>query len=186
VSATFQTKFFAAALTSAVIALAVAGGLVATLMRSRMDEQIEATLAAQTKLAADLVTRGAPGLTVEQLDAEADRLGQLTGTRVTLIAPDGRVMGDSSETLEGVAAMENHGQRPEVVQARASGMGKAQRHSDTLNIDMLYVAVRLQHPAVAFVRMALPLTTVRQQLQSAFTVTLQALALALVGAVLIA
>jgi two-component system phosphate regulon sensor histidine kinase PhoR len=186
VSATFQTKFFAAALTSAVIALAVAGGLVATLMRSRMDEQIEATLAAQTKLAADLVTRGAPGLTVEQLDAEADRLGQLTGTRVTLIAPDGRVMGDSSETLEGVAAMENHGQRPEVVQARESGMGKAQRHSDTLNIDMLYVAVRLQHPAVAFVRMALPLTTVRQQLQSAFTVTLQALALALVGAVLIA
>jgi two-component system phosphate regulon sensor histidine kinase PhoR len=159
---------------------------VATLMRSRMDEQIEATLAAQTKLAADLVTRGVPGMTVEQLDAEADRLGQLTGTRVTLIAPDGRVMGDSSETLEGVAAMENHGQRPEVVQARASGMGKAQRHSDTLNIDMLYVAVSVQHPAVAFVRMALPLTTVRQQLQSAFTVTLQALALALVGAVLIA
>jgi two-component system phosphate regulon sensor histidine kinase PhoR len=186
VTATFQTKFFAAALTSAVIALAVAGGLVATLMRSRMDEQIEATLAAQTKLAADIVTRGASGLTVEELDAEADRLGQLTGTRVTLIAPDGRVMGDSSETLEGVAAMENHGQRPEVVQARASGMGKAQRHSDTLNIDMLYVAVRVQHPAVAFVRMALPLTTVRQQLQSAFTVTLQALALALVGAVLIA
>jgi two-component system phosphate regulon sensor histidine kinase PhoR len=186
VTVSFQTKFFAAALTSAVIALAVAGGLVATLMRSRMDEQIEATLAAQTKLAADLVTRGVPGMTVEQLDAEADRLGQLTGTRVTLIAPDGRVMGDSSETLEGVAAMENHGQRPEVVQARASGMGKAQRHSDTLNIDMLYVAVSVQHPAVAFVRMALPLTTVRQQLQSAFTVTLQALALALVGAVLIA
>jgi two-component system phosphate regulon sensor histidine kinase PhoR len=186
VTASFQTKFFAAALTSAVIALAVAGGLVATLMRSRMDEQIEATLAAQTKLAADLVTRGVPGLTVEQLDAEADRLGQLTGTRVTLIAPDGRVMGDSSETLEGVAAMENHGQRPEVVQARESGMGKAQRHSDTLKIDMLYVAVPVQHPAVAFVRMALPLTTVRQQLQSAFTVTLQALALALVGAVLIA
>jgi two-component system phosphate regulon sensor histidine kinase PhoR len=186
VTATFQTKFFAAALTSACIALVVAGVLVATLMRSRTDEQIEATLAAQARLAADLISRSAAGLTVEQLDAEADRLGQLTGTRVTLIAPDGRVMGDSSETLEGVAAMENHGQRPEVVQARASGMGKAQRHSDTLNIDMLYVAVRVQHPAVAFVRMALPLTTVRQQLRSAFTVTLQALAVAFVGAVFIA
>ena len=68
--------------------------------------------------------------------------------------------------------MENHGQRPEVVQARASGIGKAQRHSDTLNIDMLYVAVPVQHPAVAFVRVALPLTDVRQQLRSRSTVTL--------------
>ena len=34
---------------------------------------------------------------------------RLLGARVTFIAPDGGVVGDSSETLDGVAAMENHG-----------------------------------------------------------------------------
>jgi two-component system phosphate regulon sensor histidine kinase PhoR len=70
--------------------------------------------------------------------------------------------------------------------ARAGGFGRAQRHSDTLNIDMLYVAVPLRHPAIAFVRVALPLTDVRHQLRQASTVTLTALGAALAGATLIA
>ena len=41
--ATFQTKFFFAALSAAIIALAVAGVLFATTMRSRIDERIEST-----------------------------------------------------------------------------------------------------------------------------------------------
>ena len=168
---TFQAKFFFAALASAVIALVVAGALFAAMMRSEVNDEIGATLVAQARLAADLL---APQLvrrsTDSELDAEADRLGALTGTRVTLIAPDGRVVGDSSETLEGVAAMENHGLRPEVVEARAGGLGRAERHSDTLNIDMLYVAVPVRHPAIAFVRVALPLTDVRQHVRSVLTI----------------
>src|SRR5262249_35168529 len=109
------------------------------MMRTRINDEIRATLVAQARLRADLGSRDPALTTVEQLDAEADRLGALTGTRVTLIAPDGKVLGDSSETLDGVAAMENHGTRPEVVQARASGFGAADRHSDTLGIDMMYV-----------------------------------------------
>ena len=57
-------------------------------------------------------------------------------------------------------AMENHAQRPEVVEARDGGLGRARRYSATLKIDMLYVAVPVQHPAIAFVRVALPLTDV--------------------------
>src|SRR4051812_28467238 len=182
----FQTKFFAAAFTSALIALAVAGGITATMMRREINDQIESTLVAQVKLAAEVLTHEAPRLTMPELDAEADRLAQLTGTRVTLVTADGRVMGDSSETLEGVAGMENHAQRPEIVQARHEGLGRAQRHSDTINIDMLYVALLVPHPAIAFVRVALPLTTVRTQLGTAFTVTFRALAVALVGAAFIA
>jgi len=82
--------------------------------------------------------------------------------------------------------MENHGSRPEVVEARANGLGRARRHSDTLNIDMLYVAVPVRHPAIAFVRVALPLTDIGQQLRPVLTVTLTALALAFVGAAAIA
>jgi two-component system phosphate regulon sensor histidine kinase PhoR len=183
---TFQAKFFLAALVSAVIALAVAGALFATLLRSEINEEIEATLVAQARLAADLLGHGAPLMTLPELDGEADHLGALTGTRVTMIASDGRVVGDSSETLDTIPGMENHAQRPEVVQARTEGLGKSQRHSDTLDIDMLYVAVPVRHPAIAFVRVALPLTDVRHHLQPAVTVTFTALGLAFVGAALIA
>jgi two-component system, OmpR family, phosphate regulon sensor histidine kinase PhoR len=186
---TFQTRFFLAALSAAVIALAVAGILFATTMRRQIDERIESTLVAYARLAADLLGRSAttaepPDL--RQLDAEADRMGELVGARVTLIAADGRVLGDSSETLEGVAAMENHGQRPEIVAARTTGLGRARRYSATLKMDMLYVAAPVVHPVIAFVRVALPLTDVRNQLQAVMSATFAALGLALVGGATIA
>jgi two-component system phosphate regulon sensor histidine kinase PhoR len=182
----FQTKFFFAALSVASLALAVAGVLFATTMRSRMDERIEATLVAEARMAADLLGRGVPLTSMPALDEQADRLGALIGARVTFIAPDGRVVGDSAETLEAVAAMENHAQRPEVLEAGATGLGRSQRHSDTLNIDMLYVAVPVRHPAIGFVRIALPLTDIRLQLEPVLTATLTALSVALLGGAVIA
>src|SRR5213083_2201371 len=163
---TFQTKFFLAAFSAAVIALGVAGALFATTMRRQIDERIEATLVAEARLAADLLARGTPFANVS--------------------APDGRVLGDSSETLDGVAAMENHGQRPEVVAARETGLGRSRRYSSTVKIDMLYIAVPVKHPAIGFVRVALPLTDVRHQLQPVLTATLAALSLALLGGAVIA
>jgi two-component system phosphate regulon sensor histidine kinase PhoR len=185
---TFQTKFFFAALSAAVISLAVAGVLFATTVRRQTDARIEATLADEARLAAELIARGTPAtlLGPKELDEEADRIGQLIAARVTFIAADGRVVGDSSEPFDALAAMENHAQRPEVVQARATGIGRAQRYSATLKIDMLYVAVPVAHPAIAFVRMALPLSDVRQQLRPILTATLAALSFALVGAAVIA
>ncbi len=51
---------------------------------------------------------------------------------------------------------------------------------------MLYVAAPVQHPSIAFVRVALPLTDIRQQLRTVLTATLTALGIALVGAAAIA
>ena len=180
----FQVRFFVAALSAAVLALAVAGLLFATTMRRQTDARIEATLRDQVRLAAELIARSRPADVPEvaELDDEADRLGQLTAARVTFIAADGRVVGDSSEPLAALATMENHALRPEVIDAREKGIGRAQRYSATLQIDMLYIAVPVAHPAMAYVRMALPLTDVRQQLRPILTATLVALSFALVGA----
>src|SRR5207302_1613171 len=156
-TAGFRAKLFLAALSSAVIALAVAGVLFAQRMQRRTDAQIESTLTAETRLVAELVERSATessDLSIAALDAKADRAGALIGARVTLIAADGKVVGDSAETLEGLAAMENHGSRPEVIAARQGGIGTARRHSDTLGIDMLYVAVPVRPPAIAFAPLA--------------------------------
>jgi len=178
---TFRGQLFLAALAAALLALAVAGLLFATTMRRQTDARIADTLVAEARLAADLLGRGTPGASVRELDEEADRIGQLIGARVTFIAADGTVVGDSAETLAGVAAMENHHDRPEVVAARASGIGRARRSSATLKIDMLYVAVAVRHPAIAFVRIALPLTDIRHQLRTVLTTTLTALAVAMLG-----
>ncbi len=190
---TFQTKLFSAATIAAAIALAVAGGLFATTTVRRTDERIEQTLAAETRLAAELLSRdGGAGLgaadaatLIAQYDPEADRIGALLDARVTFITREGLVVGDSAESPAGVAAMENHAQRPEVVEARERGLGTARRHSGTINVDMLYVAVPVTHPTIAFVRVALPLSNIRQQLQSTLFATLTALGIALVSALFI-
>jgi two-component system phosphate regulon sensor histidine kinase PhoR len=190
---TFQTKLFASATLAAAIALTVAGVLIATAMARRTDERIQQTLVAEAKLAADLVARtAAPDAAADAIDArirvfdaEADRIGALLDARVTLIGRDGRVLGDSAEAPSAVALMENHAMRPEVVDAREHGLGTSRRHSDTVNIDMLYVAVPVSHPDIAFVRVALPLSGIRQQLRSILTATLTALGVALAGAVVI-
>src|SRR5205085_2460269 len=60
--------------------------------------------------------------------------------------------------------VENHLQRPEVQEARARGVGLGARYSTTVRIEMLYAAVTANHPRVRYVRVALPLTTVADQI----------------------
>jgi two-component system phosphate regulon sensor histidine kinase PhoR len=187
----FRLKLFIAALSSALVALLLAGGLLITSARRQTDARIEDMLVVRARAAAEIVGRLGAWSPVERftpadLDREADRLGSLMGARVTLVANDGTVVGDSTEGLGALAGMENHLARPEILDARAAGLGRARGFSTTLNIDMLYVAARVEHPAIGFVRLALPLTEVRDQLRGALSATLAALGLALIGAAFIA
>jgi two-component system phosphate regulon sensor histidine kinase PhoR len=190
---TVQTKLFSAAAAASVIGLVVAGGLFARTTAQQTDQRIEQTLVAEAKLAGELLARATPDTLragdapalIAQYDPEADRLGELLNARVTFITREGLVVGDSAETAAGVAAMENHAQRPEVVQARERGLGIARRHSDTINVDMLYVAVPVTHPTIAYVRVAVALSNIRQQLVSAISATLVALNVALISALVI-
>ncbi len=191
---TFQSKLFSAATAAAVIGLAVAGMLFASTTTRQTDERIQQTLIAEAKLAGELLSQrsdggnadATPASLIAQYDPEADRLGALLDARVTFITRSGLVVGDSAESSAGVAGMENHAQRPEVVQAREKGLGIAQRHSGTIDVDMLYVAVPVVHPVIAFVRVALPGSNIRQQLLSTLFPTLTALVIALGSAVAIA
>ncbi len=65
-------------------------------------------------------------------------IGLLTGVRFTVIAADGRVLGDSQGRPE---TMENHVSRPEVAAALAGHQGRSIRYSATLSNKRLYVAV---------------------------------------------
>jgi two-component system phosphate regulon sensor histidine kinase PhoR len=188
-TASFRIQLFLAALSTGVIALLIAGVLFSESMRVRADEQLEQTLVAEARLASELLSRSAlvtADAPLSVVDAEAKRMGRLLDARVTLIAADGRVVGDSAEALEAIASMDNHLTRPEVIEAKALGVGRSRRRSDTLNVDMLYVAVPVQNPAVTFARIALPVTSIRTQLQPIINLTLVALGLALASAAAIA
>jgi two-component system phosphate regulon sensor histidine kinase PhoR len=74
-------------------------------------------------------------------DDLADDLATLAGGRVTVIAPDGAVLGDSDVSGDALALVENHADRPEVRGARDAGRGSSTRLSSTVGERMMYVAV---------------------------------------------
>ncbi|MFQ5683138.1 MAG: ATP-binding protein [Candidatus Binatia bacterium] len=75
------------------------------------------------------------------LDKICRKLGNKINARITVIALDGRVMGDSNHPSE---TMENHRTRPEVVQALAKGTGRSIRYSTTVHYEMLYQALLIR------------------------------------------
>ncbi len=88
----------------------------------------------------------------------AKTIGDVIKARVTILARDGRVIGDSELPREGLAGLDNHADRPEIIQAAATGSGAAIRYSGTIRMDMLYTAVPFSTPSTeGFVRLALPL-----------------------------
>lgn len=183
----FQTKLFLAALSAALLALLVAGALFAVAARRQVNARIERALIVDTRLVANLLEHELPvenasDMPMARLDAEADHIGQLMNARVTLVAADGRVVGDSSEPLEVLTTLENHAMRPEVAAARTSGLGVARRYSETLKMEMLYAAVPVNRSAVAFVRLALPLSNLAQQLRAILVPALTTFGIALLGA----
>jgi two-component system phosphate regulon sensor histidine kinase PhoR len=79
-----------------------------------------------------------------------------SGIRVTLLRGDGAVVFDSAHDA---GELENHSDRPEIVQARANGTGTAQRRGGSVGVELLYVAQRIDSgdQAMGFLRLSAPL-----------------------------
>ncbi len=181
---TFRARLFVSSLAIAAVTLLVATALVSWSIRRTTTERIERSPVAQARLAAETLSHrtdfGAGGL-----DGVADAIGAVSGARVTLVAGDGTVLGDSDLTADQIRTVDNHGGRPEIVRARQEGLGIAYRHSATIDTDMLYIAAPVQNPGrpdVAIVRLALPLTDVAQQLSGIRRVAAIAFAIGLLAA----
>ena len=163
-------------------ALVLAAVITSIALRAAMLQIIERDLVIEARLAASLVRELPAGSSLDAIDAEADHLGTLASARVTLIAPDGRVVGDSAEPVEQLRQLENHAARPEVVAARDSGLGVARRPSATLGAELLYVAVKVGRQDVDILRLAVPLAHVDDEIATVRRSLLLALAIALLCA----
>jgi two-component system phosphate regulon sensor histidine kinase PhoR len=158
---TFRTRTFLGALLASAVALGVSTVLVSIELRREMGRDITDGLQREARLAAALLA-GRP--TIPNPDAEADALGRQIQARVTFIAADGVVLGDSEVARDVLGTLENHATRPEVVAARSGQEGAATRQSATTGVWTTYVAVAVHDSRVAFVRLALPLTQVEERL----------------------
>jgi two-component system phosphate regulon sensor histidine kinase PhoR len=95
--------------------------------------------------------------------------GRSSGTRITIIDPDGLVLADTNEDP---ARMDNHRRRPEIDTAFSGTPGQSLRFSNTLGQRMLYSAIPLyrwhahgvdgEDPGVALavLRVAVPVTAI--------------------------
>jgi two-component system phosphate regulon sensor histidine kinase PhoR len=101
----------------------------------------------------------------ETIDTICKEAGRLSATRITVILPDGTVIGDSRETPR---LMDNHAKRPEIMTALTGQTGKSLRFSKTLMQRMLYVAapIRDRQGIVAVLRTSLTATAVETEIRS--------------------
>jgi two-component system phosphate regulon sensor histidine kinase PhoR len=145
------------------VSILVAGLYLNRALEAFAMESLEARLVIAGRLLHDetlaLLKGRAEPAAIHAFAARAARLGDV---RVTVIAPDGRVLGDSDVALAALARVENHAGRPEVRAAFAGRVGRDFRTSATINAPLFYVAlpVRAGGVVVGVLRLALPLSTV--------------------------
>jgi len=139
--------------------IAIAGSLYLYtdhVLETNLMEESRANLLNQVRLARLLVMSDHMKLPPQKL---AEKVGSTIKERLTLIALDGRVIGDSEVSAAKLGELQNHLDRPEVQAALASGTGIAMRYSETLKTDMLYVAMAYGSDRnEGVVRLAMPLS----------------------------
>ena len=116
----------------AVLLVVCIGGLSAYLsyfFRENYMDNLRTQLTDQARLVGDASEPYFLSGDTDNVDGLAKRLGGQIDARVTIIDSDGTVLGDSREYP---ADMENHGDRPEVIDALQNGVGEAVRMSNTL------------------------------------------------------
>jgi len=170
------------------VVLIIMGVLGVYLVNSTRDSQLD-SLRSQLENEARITAEASlPGLLngdeQSNLDVLAEKLGTDIDARITIVALNGTVLGDSGEDPSN---MENHADRPEIVDALATGIGESTRYSTTLEQRMMYVAVPISYHDVTMgvARVSLPLTAVESAVHQV-TVTIIIAMAAATGSVILA
>jgi two-component system phosphate regulon sensor histidine kinase PhoR len=168
------------------VSMLALGAFISGFIRQTYIADLESKLADQARMIGDIIS---PDLksTGESpnLDTQSKHWADLLGTRVTIIAPDGTVWGESDEDR---TRMANHSDRPEVINALRDGTGSSSRFSQTLGYPMLYTAVRISEKLdiLGIVRVALPLQQIDANIASLQKIMLAATVVVTILAIILA
>ena len=151
----FRARIFWAILLVAAVAAGLSLWLTREWLEERQLDEARTGLLREARVAGELLLRGENDLEV------LARVLDLPDLRLSLLDADGKVLAETG----GVSpeGMDNHGDRPEVVQARSEGQGYSLRASGTLHKNFAYAARNL--PDGRILRLALPLDSVNLLIQ---------------------
>ena len=126
-------------------------------------EQTTADLEARALLFEEQILKHLDPLEINRVDQLCKKAGVRSSTRITVIVPSGKVIGDSESDP---ASMDRHADRPEIVQTLTGRLGMSIRYSRTLEKDMMYVAIptKKDSQTIAIIRTAIPVTAIDEAL----------------------
>ena len=96
-------------------------------------------------------------------------LGDHLGARITYVGRDGTVIADSRVSSSRVPTMDNHANRPEIIQAYKEDVGTSSRYSTTLGKHLIYSARKTDGHGVipsGVIRVAVPFSEVKRRLDN--------------------
>jgi two-component system, OmpR family, phosphate regulon sensor histidine kinase PhoR len=122
-------------------------------------DQATLDLEARARLCQEQILNYINPLDAGKLDQAVKHMGRTASTRITVILPSGKIVGDSHEDP---AAMDNHADRSEFIDALNGSRGTSIRHSRTLEKDLMYVAVPVKEEehVDAVIRTSIPISSV--------------------------
>jgi two-component system, OmpR family, phosphate regulon sensor histidine kinase PhoR len=149
-------------------------------------QSIEVQLSSQANLLSDVLANllsENPDLQI--LDNTVQTWAEQIGSRITIITPDGTVIGESQEDR---TSMENHSNRPEIIAALENGFGSNTRFSRTSGYESFYLAVPVVNngETIAVIRLARPLEQIQSSINNIQRTIIGITLLAMLIAVIIA
>ena len=146
-------------------ALLIVGGYASDSLREFYYNRTAEDLKARARLIERQIARKIPPFNPSSLNSLSRDLGTKTNTRITIIDLSGKVLGDSHEEP---SRMDNHADRPEFRNALQGETGMALRFSNTLEEQMMYLAVPIirEDKLSGVVRTSIPITFIDQALRT--------------------
>ncbi len=158
-------SFLAITVLALVVATAYSSYALRTFHLGQLGDELRLVADVAGSQVAEVLESGTTG----EMDALCKKLGQAGDgqMRLTVIAPSGKVLGDSDENP---ALMEDHSNRAEIIDAIREGFGQSVRRSPTLGKNMMYVAVPItgEGQPIAVVRTAIPVTEIDEALDRVY------------------
>jgi len=147
-----KKKFLMVFILLITVGVVISGMLSLSLIKTNHEKDVKVNLIKNAKLIKHFVETNGPIGSMNEWLGDFD---QDTDTRVTFIDAFGLVILDSQ--VEDLTGLENHGNRPEIKEAYKGHIGIDKRFSTSIERDLYYVAIPVDHPVVKVIRLSIPL-----------------------------
>lgn len=123
-------------------------------LRASLEVGVRVELTRHAKVAGALLEGMRETPSPQTVDPIADRVGDATGTRVTIFAADGASLGDSELAVTELGMLGDEIAAGELETALAEGIGSSTQWSDTADASVMFVTVQVPGPSGALLARA--------------------------------